>query len=45
LKVVLLEDTAILLLGISSKNAPPYHKNMCPTMFIAALFIKARNWK
>jgi hypothetical protein len=45
LKIVLPEDPAILLLGIYPKHGPPYHKDMCSTMFIAALFIIARNWK
>jgi hypothetical protein len=27
------------------KDPPPYHKNMCSTMFIAALFVIARSWK
>jgi len=27
------------------KDAPPYHKGTCSTMFIAALFIIARSWK
>jgi hypothetical protein len=30
---------------IYPKDAPPYHKNTCSTMFIAALFVIARNWK
>jgi hypothetical protein len=24
---------------------PSYHKDMCPAMFIAALFVTARSWK
>ena len=43
--IVLPQDSAILLLGIYPKDAPPYHKDMYATMFIAALFIIARNWK
>jgi hypothetical protein len=46
LETVLSEDTAILLLGILyQKDVPVYHKNMCFTMFIAALFIIGKNWK
>ena len=44
-EVVLPQDPAILLLGIYSKDAPPYHKDTCSIMFIAALFIIAKNWK
>ena len=44
LDIVLPKDPAIPLLGIYSKYAPTY-KNTCSTMFIAALFIIARNWK
>jgi hypothetical protein len=39
------EDPAIPLLGIYPKVAPPYHRDTCSTMFIAALFVIARNWK
>ena len=39
------EDLAIILLGIYSKDAPPYHKDMCSTMFIEALFVTTRSWK
>jgi hypothetical protein len=45
MKIVLPEDPPIPLLGIYSKDAPPYHKDMCSTMFIAALFTITRNWK
>jgi hypothetical protein len=38
------KDPAIPLLGTYPKDAPP-HKDMCSTMFIAALFIIARNRK
>ena len=34
-----------MLLGIYPKDAQSYHKDMCSTMFIAALFIIARTWK
>jgi hypothetical protein len=39
------QDPAILLLGIYPKEAPPYSKDICSTMSIAALFVIARNWK
>jgi hypothetical protein len=45
LVVVLRQDPAIPLLDIYPKDAPPSHKDICSTMFIAALFIIARNWK
>jgi hypothetical protein len=45
LKIALPEFPAILLLGINCKDVPQYHKDMCSTMFIAALFIISRNWK
>ena len=45
MEIVLPEDPAILLLGIYPKDAPQHHKDPCSTMFIAALFIIARNWK
>jgi hypothetical protein len=44
LDVILPEDPTILLLGIYPKM-PPYNKDTCFTMFIAALFIIARSWK
>jgi hypothetical protein len=44
MEIVLPEDSAIQLLGIQPKDAPTYHKDMCSTMFIAALFIIARSW-
>jgi hypothetical protein len=31
--------------GIYTKDAPPCHRGMCSTMFIAALFVIARSWK
>jgi len=43
LETVLPEDPAILLLDIYPKDAPPYHKNTCSTMFIAAFFIIAKS--
>jgi hypothetical protein len=45
LEIVLPKDSAILFLGIYTKDAPPYHKDMCSTIFIAALFKIAGNWK
>jgi hypothetical protein len=39
------EYPAILLLGIYLKDAPPCHRGMCSTMFIAVLFAIPRNWK
>jgi hypothetical protein len=45
LEIVLPEDPAIPLLGIYPKDTPPYHKDMCSTMFIAALFTISRSWK
>jgi hypothetical protein len=35
----------MLLLGMYPKDALLYHKDTCSTMFTAALFIIARNWK
>jgi hypothetical protein len=43
LEICLPEDSAIPLLGIYPKYAPPYHKDMCSIMFIAFLFIIARS--
>jgi hypothetical protein len=45
LEIILCEGPTILLLGINPRDAPPYHKDMCFTVFIAALFIVARRWK
>jgi hypothetical protein len=45
LNIILLEDPAIPLLGIYPEDAPTSNKNTCSPMFIAALFILARNWK
>jgi hypothetical protein len=39
------KDSAIPLLGMYPKDAPPYHRGMCSTVFIAALFVIARSWK
>ena len=45
LGVNLPQDPAIPLLGICPKDAQSYYKNICSTMFIAALFVIARTWK
>jgi hypothetical protein len=45
LEIVLPEDPAILLLGIYPEEDPTCNKDICSTMFIAALFIIARSWK
>ena len=39
------QDPATPLLGIYPKDAQSYHKNMCSTMFITALFVIIRIWK
>jgi hypothetical protein len=44
LDIVLLEDPAIPLLGIYSKDVPTGKKDTCSTMFVAALFIIASSW-
>ena len=45
LDIVLWKNPAIPLLGIYAEDVPTGNKNTCSTMFIAALFMKARNWK
>jgi hypothetical protein len=45
LDIVLPEDPAIPLLGIYPEDVPTRNKDTCSTMFMAALFIIARNWK
>jgi hypothetical protein len=45
LNIVLPEDPATPLLAIYSEDAPTCKKNTCSIMFIASLFIIARNWK
>ena len=45
LDIVLSEDPAIPLLGIYPENVPMGNKDTCYSMFIAVLFIIARNWK
>ena len=39
------QNPAIPLLSIYPKDAQSYHKDMCSTVFIAALFVIARTWK
>ena len=39
MEIDLPEGSAIPFLGIYPKDAPPYHKDTCSTMFIAALFV------
>ena len=43
MEIVLSEDPNVSFLGIYPKDATLYPKDMCATMFIAALFIIARN--
>jgi hypothetical protein len=43
--IVLPEDPAIPLLGIYQEDALTFIKDICSTMFTAALFIIARSWK
>jgi hypothetical protein len=45
LGIVLPEDPAIPLFDICPEDAPTCNKDTCSTMFIAAIFIIARNWK
>jgi hypothetical protein len=45
LDIVLPEGPTIPLLGIYPEDVPTSKKDTCSTMFIAALFIIARNWK
>jgi hypothetical protein len=45
LDIVLPEDPVIPLLGIYPEDVPPCNRDICSTMFIAALFITARSWK
>jgi hypothetical protein len=42
LQIVLPEDLATILLSIYPKDASPYHKDICSTMFIGALFVIAK---
>jgi hypothetical protein len=43
--IILLEDQAILLLGIYTEDVPTCNKDTYSTVFIAALFIISRSWK
>ena len=45
LNIVLPEDLAIPLLGIYPRDTLIHNKDICTTMFIAAVFIIARSWK
>jgi hypothetical protein len=45
LEIVLPVYLAIPFLGIYPQNASPYHKDTCPTVFIAALFVIVKSWK
>jgi hypothetical protein len=45
LDIVLLQYSAMPLLGIHPEYVPTGNKDTCSTMFIAALFILARSWK
>jgi hypothetical protein len=45
LEIDLPEDLAILLLGIYPKDAPPFQRSTCSSLFISALFVIARSWK
>jgi hypothetical protein len=45
LDIVLPEDSAISPLGKYPEDVPTYNKDTCFTMFIASLFIIARNCK
>jgi hypothetical protein len=45
LGIILLQDPTISFLGIYPIDAPISHKDNCSTMFIAPLFLIARNWE
>jgi hypothetical protein len=45
LDIVLLVDQAIPFLGIYPEDVPTRKKDICSTVFIAALFILSRSWK
>jgi hypothetical protein len=38
-------DPAIALLSMYPKDALPYYKDTCSSMFIATLFVLVRSWK
>jgi hypothetical protein len=44
-EIYLPDDSTISLLGIYTKDAPPYHRDTCSTMFIEVLSLIARHWK
>jgi hypothetical protein len=45
LDIILQKQPAIPLLGIYPEDVPNCNMDTCSPMFIAALFIIARNWK
>ena len=45
MQIILPEGPDKLFLGIYPKDAPPYHKDTCSTMLIAALSVIVRSWK
>ena len=45
LGIKLPQDLAIPILGLYPKDFQSYHKDTCPTKFIAALFVIASTWK
>jgi len=45
LDIALPKDPAIPLLGVDPNDAPTCNKKTCSIIFIATLFIIARNWK
>lgn len=40
-----MQDLAIPFMAIYPKEVPLYNKDICSTMFVAALFIIGPNWK
>ena len=45
LGITLPQDPAIPILGIYPKDAQSYYKDICSTVFIAALFVIDGTWK
>lgn len=45
LKINLTQDPAIQLMGLYTKDCTSYYRDTCSSMFIAVLYIIARNWK
>jgi hypothetical protein len=45
LEIDLPKNPAIPLLGTYPKDGPLYHRDICSTMFIAALSVIVRSWK